>query len=284
MKTKFVLVSLLCMAVGLQGCKDLLGGKEEEKKTESELRAERNKPIYEQFIGEWDEYDDENLTIKRDPIKISSTEFTLSGRKNFVTTVDYSDIIYTLEEFKAVVDYDGGVGSSDLSKDGFIKLEWYYDDYFEFFKYHFYDKDKFSLKLVTVRLLKEEIEQVSTDGGISYYKRVGSGGSSGSGESVDLPGGYELTVGGYTCTLTFNSNGAYVFDHPVGTDRNGSWTQSGGELTMNYTVAGNDISEVFITTEEGNVVTLTLKDDSADVSQILASFNLAATSVSLTRK
>jgi hypothetical protein len=307
MKVNIVLAALLCLA--LAGCENLFDGddeKKEEKKTEAELRAERNKPIYEQFIGEWDNYYDEALTIKTaEKIKPTSSKFF----DNVDKAIDYSDLIYTLEEFKAVIEYSGSVPSNDLTKDGYIKLkmtndvEWIRVDNklvetdqfsYAFFEYHFYDKDTLKLKMVTahttdVDLPVGERDKLVYDEPLAvgcYYKRVGSG-SSGSGEQVDLPGAYELMQGSNTCTLTFNSNGTYVFDHPDGShDRNGTWTQDGGELTMKYTVTetGTDIEEVFITTEEGNVVTLTLKDTSASISQIFASFNITATSVELTRK
>jgi hypothetical protein len=288
----------LLLSLAVLGCENMTNGENGNGKSEDELRAERNKPIYEQFVGEWDEYlNDEFLTrigSSSSGLVVTTNNFTIKNdSSSYRTTIDYTDIIYTLDELKKVVDYDGGVGSNDLSKDGFIKLEWYYENVFEFFKYHFYDKNEFSLKLVTrhpfdMDLPREEREkqQVSIDdGGISYYKRTGSSSGNGSGTAVDLPDAYSLTVGEYDCTLTFSANGTYTFDHPVGTDRSGTWSQNGGELTMTYTVSGSaTVSDVFITTEEGNAVTLTLKDNSASVSNILASFNLAATSVTLTRQ
>jgi hypothetical protein len=281
MKTNILLAALVCLV--LTGCKnpadDDTGGKKG--KTDAELRAERNKPIYAQFIGEWDEYFDEEYLeplgsdLNKYGIIADDNKFVnISSSTREETAVDYADIIYTLEEFKAVSTYPGNVQSNDLTKDGFIRFKRNSYD-LRFWEYHFYDADKFKLKIVSD----------DGSGGIGYYKRVQSGGDSG--ETVNLPGSYELTAGTYTCTLTFNSNGTYVFDHPVGTnDRNGEWTQNGGELTMSCTVAEAEttISEVFITTEEGSVVTLTLKDTSADISQILVNFNIMATSVALTKK
>jgi hypothetical protein len=221
-------------------------------------------------------------------IIITNTEFTQKNASgSWVTSISHEDLIYTLSELKEAVTYDGGVGSNDLSKDGFIKLKW--SGNFEFFKYHFYDNDKFNLKLVTQHSFNMESPReplwVSIDGGIGYYKRTGSTEGNGSGPQVDLPGAYSLTAGTYDCTLTFRNDGTYLFDHPVAaSDRSGTWTQNGGEVTMTYTVAGTTIREVFITTESGNVVTLTLKDTSAAISNILVSFDLAAKSVSLTRQ
>jgi hypothetical protein len=278
MKKIILTAALVCLF--LPGCEDLFNEPEKEK-TAEELRAERNKPIYEQFIGEWDEYDDENLTIKREPIVVSDTEFELIGSyaRHFVTNVNYSNIIYTLEECRNESGYPVTAASNDLDRDGFIKLKRVYENNFDFLEYHFYNADKFSLKLVTAvgRFLNGE-------GGISYYKRAKTG-EGGSGDTVDLPGDYGLTAGAYNCTLTFNNDGTYEFIHPVGSNvRSGTWSQSGGEVTMTYNIPGSEtISEVFITTEAGNVVTLTLKDSSAGISNILASFNLAATSVSLTK-
>jgi hypothetical protein len=146
---------------------------------------------------------------------------------------------------------------------------------YEYHGYHFYDKDKLTLQ-------KRYPSHKSSP---NYYKRTGSSSGTGSGTPVDLPGDYSLTAGGYTCTLTFLTDGTYVFDHPVGSnDRSGTWTQSGGEVTMTYTVSGKPLEEIFVTTETGNVVTLTLKDESAPISYILSSFNLYATSIDLTRK
>jgi hypothetical protein len=291
MKTKIVPVILLCFAA--LGCEDMLNDKNG--KTEAELRAERNRPIYEQFIGEWDEYLDDEFLIRigssASGILVTNNDFTIKNdSSSYKTDIDYADVIYTLEEFKAVVqDYDDGVDSDDLTKDGFIKLEWYYTDVFEFFKYHFYDESKFSLKLVTrhpwnmdLPIGEREKQQISTDGGTMYCKNKNSIDSPG--DSVDLPGGYGLTVGTYACTLTFNGDGTYVFVRPVGSDVSGTWTQDGGDLTMTYAVPGSQtISEVFTATEEDGVVTLTLKDESASISNILASFSLMAKSVVLTR-
>jgi hypothetical protein len=282
MKTR--IIPLVLLGLSMLGCENMLN--EEDEKTEAELRAERNKPIYEQFIGEWDNYssdDFETMYTSREIIA-TDTEFTFEfDSDSSVTPINYEDLIYTLEEFREeVVNYDGGVDSSDLRKEGFIKLERsLMERGFEFFKYHFYDENKFSLKWVV-----EHYGSVSRDSLYPYYyKRTGSPGGSGSGTQVDLPGAYSLTAGSYNCTLTFSGDGTYLFDHPVAaSDRSGTWTQNGGEVTMASTVTGIPISEVFITTESGNVVTLTLKDTSAAISNILASFNLAARSVSLTRK
>jgi hypothetical protein len=266
------------LSLALPGCNGLFNEQEAEK-TEAELRAERNKPIYEQFIGDWDEYFDGDYSLVLPPslkITVSDSEFTLTdGSHYFITDVNYSGIIYTLEEFKAESDYPGTVRSNDLTRDGFIKLKYVYNDILQFHEYHFYDNDTFSLKIVTT----------DGNGGIRYYKRTGSGGNNNSGDTVDLPGNYGLTAGTYNCTLTFNTDGTYVFDHPVGSnDRSGTWTQNGSEVTLTYTVPGSvTISEEFITTEEGDIVTLTLKDSSVGISQILASFQLVATSVALTK-
>jgi hypothetical protein len=278
-KTKIVPLILLCLAV--PGCEDMLN--EENGKTEAELRAERNRPIYEQFIGEWDDYlDDTYSTLILSPGFIATgADFIIrnGSKESYKTDINYTDLIYTLEEFQRVIDYDGGVGSDDLTKDGFIKFKW--GSEFEYHKYHFYDENKFSLKHVTTHTGTPR-KLVLVDGVTLYCKSKNITG--GPGDSVDLPGDYGLTVGSYNCTLTFHDDGTYVFDHPVGSDRSGTWTQTGGEVTMTYTVQGSQtISEVFTTTEDGDVVLLTLKDSSVSVSNILASFNLVANSVSLTR-
>jgi hypothetical protein len=82
--------------------------------------------------------------------------------------------------------------------------------------------------------------------------------------------------------LEFKSDGTYEYTGVTeSVNKAGTWSVKGNEITMSYSMGLVNISEVFMASRPNNShVTLTLKG-SASASDILASFSLAATSLTM---
>ena len=103
--------------------------------------------------------------------------------------------------------------------------------------------------------------------------------------SQDLPSGGEQV---YTWVFKEDNN-TYEITRSIGDTKNtGKWSVSGNDITLTdtspqYAGLGLEIKETFTITSNGNQVTLTLKGDS-QASAVLVQFNLAATSITLTKQ
>jgi len=100
-----------------------------------------------------------------------------------------------------------------------------------------------------------------------------------------MTGTYTFTNSGGSCTWTFTADGNYQCTaYAVIDTKTGTWTSKGNDVTISY-AAGSTVSgkEVFTVKENGNQLTLTLKDTSALTSLVLNTFMLNAKSVILTK-
>jgi lipoprotein len=95
------------------------------------------------------------------------------------------------------------------------------------------------------------------------YTRVNTGGSGG---AVTLSGNYEIKEANGS-TFTMNS-GNWTFQYKTQT-KNGTYTQSGNELTINYSQGYLNVSAIFTVSKSGETITLTKK--SGDATTIISS-------------
>jgi len=106
--------------------------------------------------------------------------------------------------------------------------------------------------------------------------------------NYDMTGTYTFIVNGNECTWVFTSNGNYeITGYGIIGTKTGTWSSEGNDVTISYATSdGGSISgnEVFTVQGSDGQVILRLKDSSAQVSLLLATLHLAATSVSLTKK
>jgi formylglycine-generating enzyme required for sulfatase activity len=98
----------------------------------------------------------------------------------------------------------------------------------------------------------------------------------------DMTGTYTFSNTGGSCTWTFTADGNYQCSGYgfVGT-LSGTWSSSGNNVTISNAVISS--KEVFTVQENGNQLTLTLKDNKAPISNVLSSFKVVAKSVTLTK-
>ena len=96
-----------------------------------------------------------------------------------------------------------------------------------------------------------------------WYTRVNTGGSGG---AVALSGNYEIKEANGS-TFTMNS-GNWTFQYKTQT-KNGTYTQSGNELTINYSQGYLNVSAIFTVSKSGETITLTKK--SGDATTIISS-------------
>ena len=98
----------------------------------------------------------------------------------------------------------------------------------------------------------------------------------------DMTGTYTFLNSGGSCTWTFTADGNYKCTGYgfVGT-LSGTWSSSGNDVTISNAVISG--KEVFTVQENGNQLTLTLKDKKAPISNVLSSFKVVAKSVTLTK-
>jgi hypothetical protein len=108
-------------------------------------------------------------------------------------------------------------------------------------------------------------------------------GSSNNQPDYNMTGTYTFNNQGGSCTWSFTADGNYQCSGYgfIGI-KTGTWSAKGNDITISYS-AGSTVSgkEVFTVQENGNQLTLTLKD--GPVSNVLVSFSLAAKSVVLTK-
>jgi formylglycine-generating enzyme required for sulfatase activity len=100
----------------------------------------------------------------------------------------------------------------------------------------------------------------------------------------NMTGTYTFTNTWGSCTWTFTSDGKYQATcyGVVGT-LNGTWSSSGNDVTISFGVGSVSGKEVFTVQENGNQLTLSLKDDKAPISNVLSSFKVVAKTVTLTK-
>lgn len=96
-----------------------------------------------------------------------------------------------------------------------------------------------------------------------WYTRVNTGGSGG---AVMLSGNYEIKEANGS-TFTMNS-GNWTFQYKTQT-KNGTYTQSGNELTIDYSQGHLNVRAVFTVSKSGETITLTKK--SGDATTIISS-------------
>jgi len=104
----------------------------------------------------------------------------------------------------------------------------------------------------------------------------------------NMTGTYTFTKTGGSCTWVFTADGNYQCSgYDISGIKTGTWKSNGNNVTISYSSSGGSITisgeEVFTVQENGNQVTLTIKDDSVQLSNLLVTFRLAAKSVTLTR-
>jgi len=115
-------------------------------------------------------------------------------------------------------------------------------------------------------------------------KTPGSGDNTG----YNMAGIYEFSKSGGNCTWRFAANGNYQCSgYGISGTKNGTWKSKGNDVTISYsssagstTISGED---VFTVQTDGNHITLTIKDDSIQLSNLLVQFGLAAKSITLTK-
>jgi len=105
--------------------------------------------------------------------------------------------------------------------------------------------------------------------------------------NYDMTGTYTFTKSGGNCTWFFTIGGNYECSGYgiIGT-KTGTWSSKGNDITISYASAtGGAISgnEVFTVQKNESQLTLTIKDNSIQLSNILVTFGLAARSVTLTK-
>jgi len=122
----------------------------------------------------------------------------------------------------------------------------------------------------------------TVSGNIILYARWVNEGS----EQYDMTGTYTFAKNNQECTWVFKSNGNYeVTGYGIVGTKTGTWSLKGNDVTISYATSGGGAvsgSEVFTVQKNGEQLTLTLKDSSAQLSNLLVSLGLAAKSVTLT--
>lgn len=114
-----------------------------------------------------------------------------------------------------------------------------------------------------------------------YLKLVSSSGGSSdssSAETVTVDGDYSITGAKDGSVISFN-DGTWTFSY-MSSSKTGSYSQSGNELTMSYTMGGYSVSAVFTVTEDGDNVKLTGK--SGDYTTIVSSAFMVSDSDAIT--
>jgi hypothetical protein len=102
----------------------------------------------------------------------------------------------------------------------------------------------------------------------------------------NMIGMYEFSKNGEICEWVFTYSNYKVTGYGFTEAKNGTWSSSGNNVTISYSTSGGGAvsgSEVFTVQENGNRLTLTLKDKSAQLSNLLVSLGLPAKSVTLTK-
>ena len=101
----------------------------------------------------------------------------------------------------------------------------------------------------------------------------------------NMAGTYTFSNTGGSCTWTFYYEDYSCKGYGFSGTKTGTWKSSGNDVTISYAASSDIISisgeEVFTVQENGNQITLTLKDNSAQTSLVLNTFMLAAKSVTL---
>jgi formylglycine-generating enzyme required for sulfatase activity len=98
----------------------------------------------------------------------------------------------------------------------------------------------------------------------------------------NMTGTYTFNNTGGSCTWVFTNNGNYqCTGYGFTGTKTGTWSSSGNDVTISYAAGSVSGKEVFTVQENGNQLTLTLKEGQA--SNVLVSFSLAAKSVVLTK-
>jgi len=114
------------------------------------------------------------------------------------------------------------------------------------------------------------------------------GNNPGNTTDFNMAGTYTFTVNSSECTWVFKADGNYeVTGYNIEGTKTGTWSAKGDDITLSYASSGGGAvsgSEVFTVQKNGNQLTLSLKDNSAQVSLLLVSLGLADKSVVLTTK
>ena len=105
--------------------------------------------------------------------------------------------------------------------------------------------------------------------------------------NYDMTGTYTFVKSGGNCTWIFTTDKKYECSGYgiIGT-KTGTWSSKGNDVTISYTSAADGSisgNEVFTVQKNGNQLTLTIKDNSIQLSNLLVTFGLAARSVTLTK-
>lgn len=124
-----------------------------------------------------------------------------------------------------------------------------------------------------------------------FFVAVSCDSSTGPGNSLpdyDITGTYTFKINNVDHTWLFSSNGTYEVtgNYIVGT-KSGTWSSNGNDITISFASSGGGAifgNEIFEVQENGEQITLSLKDNSATMSLLLVSFGLAARTVILTEQ
>jgi uncharacterized repeat protein (TIGR02543 family) len=109
-----------------------------------------------------------------------------------------------------------------------------------------------------------------------------------SSSGYDMTGTYTFAKNGHECTWIFKSDGNYeVTGYGIVGTKTGKWSSKGNNVTIGYSSGSGSVSvtgeEVFTIKKDGNQLTLSLKDSSAPLSNVLVSLGIPDKSVSLTK-
>jgi len=102
--------------------------------------------------------------------------------------------------------------------------------------------------------------------------------------NYDMTGTYTFTKNNNECTWVFTSNGTYeVSGYGIVGTKTGTWSAKGNDITISYASGAVSGSEIFTVKKNGEQLTLSLKDNSAQISNLLVSLGVAAKTVTLTK-
>jgi hypothetical protein len=102
----------------------------------------------------------------------------------------------------------------------------------------------------------------------------------------DMTGTYLFKNNGNNCMWGFLTRNYSVAGYGINETKSGTWSSSGNDITISYETSDGVIisgKEVFTVQENGNQLTLTLKDSLAQTSWLLNTFSLSAKSITLTK-
>ncbi len=263
------LVGCFAVVFALVSCEQPAGGNIEDTETARKIAA--NKAIYEEFLlGVWKQayaYQPASQPTQYEAlpdgytIKFEDDSFTLwdeyfSGQDGYLTCspIDFS-IIFDDPE---TGDYDISYWSSDSSyTGGYITLRPDNDDPDIYAEYGITVVSRNVLEIYQYSIKTKNGDLASVRGAYHYFVRSTENPPDdppNNGEDVEIAGSYDIKSGIYTHTLTFNNDGTYNFFNSVSpsSNRNGTWSINGDNLTMSYSTGGSGDEEFTVSLNENS--------------------------------